>query len=86
MRGARTEGRLTPNPHYVRMAFARLGRHLQAFGVLVAAIVIAAGMTTYHFWSRWKDLVAVAERTRTRCSVSISAARRDSVSRSRPPR
>ena len=31
---------------------------------MVAAIVIAAGMTTYHFWNRWPDLVVIAERTR----------------------
>jgi hypothetical protein len=37
---------------------------LQLSGVLIAAIVIAAGMTTYHFWSRWSDLVAIADRTR----------------------
>src|SRR5262245_9456525 len=39
---------------------------LQACGLLVAAIVIAAGMTTYHFWSRWTDLVTIAERARSR--------------------
>ena len=37
---------------------------LQLSGLMVAAIVIAAGMTTYHFWNRWPDLVAIAERAR----------------------
>ena len=37
---------------------------LQISGLMVAAIVIAAGMTTYHFWNRWHDLVAIAERAR----------------------
>ena len=35
---------------------------LQISGLMVAAIVIACGMTTYHFWSRWPDLVAIADR------------------------
>jgi hypothetical protein len=39
---------------------------LQISGLLVAAIVIAAGMTTYHFWNRWDDLVAIADRARHR--------------------
>ena len=39
---------------------------LQVTGLMVAAIVIAAGMTTYHFWSRWHDLVAIADRARIR--------------------
>src|SRR6185436_7522928 len=71
MRGARTEGR---RPRRTRIMsgwhsldwVGTLHILLQAFGVLIAAIVIAASMTAYHFWSRWDDLVAIAERTRTR--------------------
>jgi hypothetical protein len=37
---------------------------LKVFGVLAAAIVIATGMTAYHFWSRWSELIALAERAR----------------------
>jgi hypothetical protein len=37
---------------------------LQVTGLMVAVIVIAAGMTAYHFWNRWPDLVAVADRAR----------------------
>ena len=34
---------------------------LQAAGCLVAVLVIAAGVTAYHFWSRWNDLVAIVD-------------------------
>ena len=37
---------------------------LQAFGMLIAAAVIAAGVTAYHFWNRWDELVSIAERLR----------------------
>ncbi len=37
---------------------------LKVLGILAAAIVIAAGMTAYHFWSRWNDLIALAEQVR----------------------
>jgi hypothetical protein len=39
---------------------------LQAVGCLVAVFVIAAGITAYHYWSRWSDLVAIADRARNR--------------------
>lgn len=39
---------------------------LQIAGFLSAATVIASGMTAYHFWNRWHDLVAIAERARAR--------------------
>jgi hypothetical protein len=39
---------------------------LQIAGVLIAAVVIAAGTTSYHFWNRWSDLVAIAGRARDR--------------------
>jgi len=37
---------------------------LQLAGFLAAAVVIAAGMTAYHFWNRFDDLVAIADRAR----------------------
>ena len=37
---------------------------LKVCGLLAAALVIATGMTAYHFWSRWSELVAIAERAR----------------------
>ena len=37
---------------------------LQVSGLLVAAVVIAAGVTAYHFWNRFDDLVAIADRAR----------------------
>jgi hypothetical protein len=37
---------------------------LQIIGLLVAAAMIAAGMTAYHFWSRWDALTAIAEQAR----------------------
>ena len=39
---------------------------LQAVGCLVAVFVIAAGVTAYHYWNRWSDLVAIADRARNR--------------------
>jgi len=71
MRGARTEGRRSRRTRIMSAwhSLDWVGTFhilLQAFGVLVAAIVIAAGVTTYHFWSRWNDLVAVTEQTRTK--------------------
>ena len=39
---------------------------LQTIGCLVAVFVIAAGVTAFHYWSRWSDLVAVADRARHR--------------------
>ena len=37
---------------------------LQLSGLFVAAVVIAAGTTAYHFWHRFDDLVAIADRAR----------------------
>ncbi len=34
---------------------------LKVLGLLTAAVVIAAGMTAYHFWNRWRELIALAE-------------------------
>ncbi|HMT20118.1 MAG TPA: hypothetical protein PKE20_02545, partial [Promineifilum sp.] len=31
-----------------------------------SAVTIAAGVTTYHFWNRWDELVAHAARVRDR--------------------
>jgi hypothetical protein len=39
---------------------------LQIAGLMVAAVVIATGITVYHFWNRWSELVAIADRTRSR--------------------
>jgi hypothetical protein len=39
---------------------------LQTIGLLVAVVVIAAGMTAYHFWSRWDALTAIVEQARRR--------------------
>jgi len=39
---------------------------LQVFGVLIAAAVIAAGVTAYHFWNRFDDLVTLASDARDR--------------------
>ena len=39
---------------------------LQAVGCLVAVFVIAAGITALHYWKRWSDLVAIADRARDR--------------------
>ena len=37
---------------------------LKVFGLLTAAAMIAAGMTAYHFWNRWSELIALAESAR----------------------
>ena len=39
---------------------------LQTIGCLVAVFVIAAGVTAYHYWSRWSDLVVIVDRALNR--------------------
>lgn len=39
---------------------------LQLAGLVAAAVTIAAGITTYHFWNRWDELVAHSARVRDR--------------------
>jgi hypothetical protein len=39
---------------------------LQVTGCLIAVFVIAAGITASHYWSRWSDLVVIADRARNR--------------------
>jgi hypothetical protein len=39
---------------------------LQLAVLLAATVTVAAGAAAYHFWSRWSDLVSIAERTRMR--------------------
>jgi hypothetical protein len=39
---------------------------LQILGLAVATAMIASGATAYHFWSRWDDLVAIADRLRAK--------------------
>jgi hypothetical protein len=45
---------------------ATLHTVLQVAGLLVAAAMIASGMTAYHFWSRWEEITAIAERARAK--------------------
>ena len=45
---------------------ATLHTVLQSAGLLVAAAMIASGATAYHFWSRWDELIAIADRARER--------------------
>lgn len=39
---------------------------LQMSGLLIASAVTASGLTAYHFWNRFDELVAIVDRTRER--------------------
>ncbi len=70
MRGARNHNEDGFRPHRIMSGWHSLADvgtlHvlLKVFGLLAAAVVISAGMTAYHFWKRWSELLELAEHAR----------------------